>query len=485
MELPYQRYFDATPCYLTVQDREFRLIAANQRFREDFGETDGRRCYQVYKQRSEPCERCPVDRTFRDGLCHDSEEQVRSLAGRDVSVVVYTTPIRDDQGHITAVMEMSTDITEIKILQKQLRESQERYRLLFDAVPCYVSVQDEALRLVDANRQFRDDFGDSLGRPCYEVYKHRREECIPCAVRETFADGLVHHTEEVVTSRSGRTMNVLVYSTPIRDVHGRITRVMEMSTDVTPIRELESKLASLGLLIGSISHGIKGLLTGLDGGIYMVNSGMARDDAARTRQGWEMVRRNVDRIRSLVLDILYYAKDRDPNWEVVSAASVAEDACAAVEPRMREHRVELVRDLDSSAGEIEVDAKAIRALLVNLMDNAVDACRVDRKKAAHSITVRLRGHEDRIDLEVADNGIGMEQETREKVFTLFFSSKGLEGTGLGLFIAGKIAQAHGGHIDVESRPDEGTSFRVTIPRRRHGGTGCGDRSGNGQAEPST
>ncbi len=188
MQLPYERYFDATPCYLTVQDRGFRITAANQRFREDFGETDGRYCYQVYKCRSEPCEKCPVDRTFRDGLCHEGEEQVRSRFGRDVSVVVYTTPIRDEEGNITAVMEMSTDITEIKILQKRLRESQERYRQLFEEVPCYISVQNDALRIVDANRKFREDFGDPFGRYCYEIYKHRSEQCVPCAVQETFAD---------------------------------------------------------------------------------------------------------------------------------------------------------------------------------------------------------------------------------------------------------------------------------------------------------
>ena len=474
MELPYQRYFDATPCYLTVQDREYRIIAANQRFREHFGDIEGRYCYQIYKRRSEPCEKCPVDRTFRDGLSHDDEEEVTNKSGRGVSVIVYTTPVRNEAGDITAVIKMLTDITELKILQKQLRESQERYRLLFEEVPCYISVQDQQLRVVDANRRFRDDFGDLLGRPCYEVYKHRREECVPCAVQETFADGLVHHTEEVVTSRAGAAMNVLVYSAPIRDAQGRITRVMEMSADITPVRELESQLTSLGLLIGSISHGIKGLLTGLDGGIYLVNSGMERNDGARTTRGWEMVRRNVDRIRSLVLDILYYAKDREPNWEMVSAASIAEDVCGVTEPRAREQGVQLRCDVDPEAGAFEADAKAIRALLVNLIDNSIDACRVDRKKPDHQVRVGVRGDGDRIRFEVADNGIGMEQETREKAFTLFFSSKGTEGTGRGLFISNRIAPAHGGTIEVQSQPDQGTCFRVGIPRRRKEAAGSAD-----------
>jgi signal transduction histidine kinase len=71
-----------------------------------------------------------------------------------------------------------------------------------------------------------------------------------------------------------------------------------------------------------------------------------------------------------------------------------------------------------------------------------------------------------VQFEVEDNGIGMDRETQEKVFSLFFSSKGSEGTGLGLFVANKIAAAHGGNIQVESRVDEGTRFIVTIPKTR-------------------
>jgi PAS domain S-box-containing protein len=117
MEDAYRRYFDALPCYVTVQDRDLRLIDANQRFREDFGEIEGRHCYQVYKRRSEKCEVCPVERAFRDGQIHRSEERVTALDGRNVAVLVEASPIRNGDGEIVAVMEMSTDVTEIKDLQ--------------------------------------------------------------------------------------------------------------------------------------------------------------------------------------------------------------------------------------------------------------------------------------------------------------------------------------------------------------------------------
>jgi len=458
-------YFDAIPCYLSVQDREFRIIDANKRFRADFGDIEDRFCYQVYKRRSEKCEVCPVERAFHDGQSHRSEEQVTCLDGRAVSVLVEATPVRDESGEITSVIEISTDITEIMDLERQLRRSQQRYHLLFDEVPCYISIQDLELHIVEANRAFQEDFGSCLGRKCYAAYKHRAEPCVPCPVQETLEDGQPHTREEVVTTQDGRHKNVLVTAAPIRNGQGEVTGVMEMSADITAVRELESRLTSLGLLIGSVSHGLKGMLNGLAGGMYLVDTGFKKSDQTRIDKGWDAVQRNVGRIRSMVSDILYYAKDRVPNWESLPAITLAEEVCDLAAAKARDQNVELVRALDADAGDFEADAQAVRSLLVNLIENSLDACRLDGKKPA-CVTVRLRGSADCVRYEVEDNGIGMDQETREKAFSLFFSSKGTEGTGLGLFIADRIAKAHGGKIELESRTGAGTRFIVELPRKR-------------------
>ena len=466
MELPYKQYFEAVPGYLTVQDRSLRIITANNRFQKDFGKYEGRYCYQVYKHRPEKCEICPVERTFRDGRRYSSEEVVTCLDGTQVSVIVYTKPIRNDAGDIIAVLEMSTDITEIKMLQKQLRESQERYRLLFEEVPCYISIQDKDFNIVDANRMFREDFGDSYGRKCYEVYKRRSEECYPCKVQDTFVDGKLYSHEEVVTSREGEQMNVLVHTAPIKNADGRIKSVMEMSANITQIRQLQSQLTSIGLLISSISHGLKGLLNGLDGGIYLVNSGLEKENQTRLEKGWKIVLRNVNRIRSMVLDILYYAKDREPDWEKLSATDMLDEVYELVESKALEQGVKLLKDIDESADEFEGDHNALRTLLVNLVENSLDACRLDKKKSHHQVKLVLKSHNGNILFEIEDNGIGMDRETREKAFSLFFSSKGGEGTGLGLFISHKIAQSHGGSIKIESEAGNGSRFIVRLPKKQ-------------------
>jgi signal transduction histidine kinase len=168
----------------------------------------------------------------------------------------------------------------------------------------------------------------------------------------------------------------------------------------------------------------------------------------------------------MVSDILYYAKDRVPAWEPLAAVDVAQDVCRLIESRAREHEVRLDTALDLDAGEFEGDAQAVRSLLVNLIENSIDACRLGGNKPEHKVTIRLRGSNDFVQYEVEDNGIGMDRETKEKAFTMFFSSKGMEGTGLGLFIADRITRAHGGTIDLESQPGVGTRFIVHLPRKR-------------------
>ncbi len=469
MDRPRRRFsdkiFDAMPGYLTVQDRDFRIIEANDSFREDFGDFSDRYCYQVYKQRPERCEDCPVARTFADGQKHRSEELVTTLGGKQVSVLVYTTPILDDNGEVSEVIEMSTDITQLKDLQMDIRTSRRKYRQLFEEVPCFISIQDEDLNIIDVNRMHRETFGTGYGRKCYEVYKHRTEVCMPCTVQQTFKDGKSHSHEEVLTSQSGESINVLVHTAPLRNGDGKIDSVIEMGADITVIRELQDKLASVGLLIGTVSHGIKGLLNSLDGGIYLINSGLKKQDTTRVDRGWDMALRNIRRIRSMVMDILYYAKDRDPIWEKISAGEILEDVCKTMTDRAKKLDVELECVVDGT-GDYEGDRQMIRSMLVNFIENAIDACRIDKSKPTHLVKLELHDLDDGIQFIVSDNGVGMDQETREKAFSLFFSSKGAGGTGLGLFIANKIVTSHGGSIRIESEQGEGSRFFVELPRKR-------------------
>ena len=199
--------------------------------------------------------------------------------------------------------------------------------------------------------------------------------------------------------------------------------------------------------------------------MYLVNTGLAKNDRARFEQGWKMVERNITRVRRMVLDLLYYAKDRVPELETIPALAVAEEVCEVMRGKAAEIGIDFRCEMDRNTGDFDADSKAIRSLLINLVENAIDACRVDTKKKNHEVRIRLKGYPEYIEFEVEDNGIGMDQETRERAFSLFFSSKRGSGTGLGLFISNKIAQAHGGEIKIESELNKGTRMIVKLPRK--------------------
>jgi len=237
-----------------------------------------------------------------------------------------------------------------------------------------------------------------------------------------------------------------------------------LETLVREKTELQSHLSSLGLMIGSISHGIKGLLTGLDGGMYLLDSGFAKENRDQIKEGWEVVKLMTERIRKMILDILFYAKERDLKWERVDALSFADEVAAVVESKIKKQGIEFAKDFSPKAGELEIDAGYVHSALINILENAVDACTRDESKKSHKIVFGVREHQDHIVFEVFDDGIGMDTDTRQKLFTPFFSSKGNKGTGLGLFISNKIIEQHGGRIHVKSTTGQGTLFRISIPK---------------------
>lgn len=458
-------YFNEMPCLVSIHDRSLKIVETNQLFKDRLGNKIGGNSWEIYKDFNGLTETCPVGLTFQTGKGQRSRRIITYRDGSELPVIIHTAPIRSKEGELELVLEIAADISEINRLQEQLRTTQQRYEQLFDAVPCYISVQDRDFNLTATNRRFKEDFGDHINSRCHEIYKHRDRPCADCPVARTFEDGQSHQTEIVVTAKSGEQYNVLIWTAPIRNAAGEITQVMEMSTNITQIRQLQDHLSSLGFLISSISHGIKGLLTGLDGGIYLINSGMAKDNKDQIDEGWDVVNMMVDRIRSMVQNILFYAKERELEWEALDVLSFAEDVGLTVAHRIQSHNIQFERNFKTPLGTFEVDSSTMRSALVNIIDNAIEATVETSDKKNHRITFGVRAEGDRIIFDVIDTGTGIDRETREQMFTLFYSSKGHQGTGLGLFIANKIVQQHGGSIQVDSTPGKGSHFRVTIPRR--------------------
>jgi PAS domain S-box-containing protein len=276
--------------------------------------------------------------------------------------------------------------------------------------------------------------------------------------------------ETVIQSKSGENIPVR-FSGTILEEKGKKMGSVAFFQDLREIKRLEmelvrsERLAAIGQTVAGLAHGIKNILHGLKGGSYLVDLGIAKNNTKRLKSGWDMIKRNIGRTSNLVMDLLSYSKEREPEYEACRPNEIANEVCELLAKKARENKIEIVRDFDPSIGEMSMDPRSVHEVLLNLMSNAIDACLFDEdtSKNWQVMLKTARENDSRITFEVTDNGTGMSQEVQQKLFTSFFSTKGHRGTGLGLMVTRKLIEEHDGNIQVSSKPGEGTCFTVQIP----------------------
>ncbi|MDJ0986459.1 MAG: hybrid sensor histidine kinase/response regulator [Desulfobacterales bacterium] len=230
------------------------------------------------------------------------------------------------------------------------------------------------------------------------------------------------------------------------------------------------RLAAVGQTVAGLSHAIKNITGGLKGGAFVLEKGIELNDQKYLMQGWEMIKGNVDKITNLSLDLLNYAKATDLNIEAGDPREPAQEVIDLMRPRAQELGIELVSEFAADLPECDFDTDLICRCLLNLVSNAIDACRNnDPDELGKTVTVRAQKRRGwGVEYQVLDNGCGMTAKTKRKLFQRFFSTKGSEGTGIGLMISKKIVDAHQGIIKVESQEDVGSTFFIKLPKKPNG-----------------
>jgi len=431
----------------------------------------------MYKGRSERCEQCSAADSFADGrtrVRHQVRDKV--INGQQTYDLVRTVPIVLPDGSIPFVIEMTTDITRMKALDEESATIRSWVRNeLWDQVPVRICVIDRDYKIVEANRAFIKAYGEFAGQHCYCVYKGRDEHCLTCDAAESFADGEVRVREEEGLVIDGVQTSYLVRVVPIVLPDGSIPHIIEMSTDITEIKRLSKekmeaeRLAAVGQTVAGLAHGVKNVLMGLEGGMYVFRSGMEKSDSERIFQGWQMLEDNIERITFFVKEFLEFARGRTPTVQLIDPNRVAEK----------------VYDLFHDTAGIPyalMDEEALHSCLSNLVTNAIDACKISDREG-RSISIVTRDQDGMLVFEVADDGTGMDYDVKKKIFTTFFSTKGSDkGTGLGLLTTRKIVQEHGGKVSFDSEPGAGSVFRLEFPRDNLPRPGESEDAGNGETE---
>ncbi|MCL4402242.1 MAG: HAMP domain-containing histidine kinase, partial [Acidobacteria bacterium] len=197
----------------------------------------------------------------------------------------------------------------------------------------------------------------------------------------------------------------------------------------------------------------------------ILDTGLRRGDAGRIADGWQILQRNFEKTTTLVKDFLSFAKGRLPEVRPADLSAIARAVVELYRDAAARNGVELVFEPGEPVREAPLDPSGLETCLTNLVSNGIDAA-VLREEPGGKVIVRTREESGDLVVEVADNGCGMDQEVKGRLFTTFFTTKGGKGTGLGLLTTRKIVQEHGGCIELDSVTGQGSIFRIRLPRRR-------------------
>jgi signal transduction histidine kinase len=225
------------------------------------------------------------------------------------------------------------------------------------------------------------------------------------------------------------------------------------------------RMAAVGQTVSELAHTIKNIANGLKGSIFVLGKGIELDEKEYLLQGWRMVESNVEKIKNLSLDLLNFGKYANLSPRPGDPNGPAAEVVRLSESRARELGVDLTADLSADLPPVPFDAGGIHCCLLNLVGNAVDACRAgaggdaDRRVVVRTLPVPGGG----VEYQVADTGCGMEDDVRRRLFQSFFSTKGTEGTGIGLMVTRRIVDQHQGVIEVRSEKGRGSTFTIRLP----------------------
>jgi signal transduction histidine kinase len=223
------------------------------------------------------------------------------------------------------------------------------------------------------------------------------------------------------------------------------------------------RMAAVGQTVAGISHSIKNIAGGLTGGAFVVEKGFELEDAQYLRQGWHMVRGNVEKIARLSLDLLNYSRSAEIRVQACDPNVPAKEVVELMRPRAEEEGIFLNIRLDRGLKPIHCDPDAVHLALLNLVTNALDACS-QGGRGGPSVSLTTSSPPGwGVEYRVCDTGCGMDARTRQKLFQAFFTTKGSQGTGIGLMMTRNVIDKHGGTITVRSKEGAGTEFIVRLP----------------------
>lgn len=236
------------------------------------------------------------------------------------------------------------------------------------------------------------------------------------------------------------------------------------------------RMAAVGETVSGLAHAIKNIAGSLKGGVFVLDKGLELDNKQYLREGWRMVKENVDKIRNLSMDLLNYGKSAEIRLQISDPNQPPQEVFKLIEPQAKEHGIFLEAKLDPNLEPFLFDSEGIYRCLLTICSNALDSFKaaslmtengdpIERMIEEKRVVIESRKTENwAVEYRISDTGAGMTEKVRDKIFQSFFSTKGAEGTGIGLMMAQKIIKQHHGSIEVKSELGKGATFIIRLPK---------------------
>lgn len=485
--------FDAIPDSVMLLDRQFRIQKINRKTAELLGcsiqELLGRVCYHEFHCTLHPTENCPLIDLFGDGLSHEEEVYVERL-GKYFDITV--SPLTDGNGRVTGAVHVARDITrqrraecarrelmsslEERVAQRteQLRQAYSDLEQIFEvALPLVVVTGDFIVKRV--NRAFCSYFNvrkeQVVGRHCYDLWEgefcHSRE----CSL-ELLRSGAPSVTRYVDgKALQGQMITCSIQSVPYRDTAGGFIGQISSFFDLSERKRVEQrlekvrkqllhveKLNAIGSLSASIAHEFNNPLCG----VLSVLERLHRE-ASLQKIDREMVAialREGERMKRLIVDLQNFNRPTSGRVSRFDLHKALDSMVVFIHKEMSRHSIRLSRKYCSEPVVVEAVEDQVKQVILNLLKNAVEAIGDDGGEISLQTTLL----DTEAELRIEDTGSGINRKDLPRIFEPFFTTKSPQkGTGLGLSVSYGIVKAHGGIIEVESRPGKGTVFILRLP----------------------
>ena len=225
----------------------------------------------------------------------------------------------------------------------------------------------------------------------------------------------------------------------------------------------DKQMVVLGQTIGSISHDIKNILTGFEGSMDLINSGLRDKNLETVTEGVNLLNSSYQRMKEMVLAMVDYSKNRLPELAPKDINNIIQEVVARNEPLYTKRKVKVLLNLDKHLPHVYVDDERIDRMISNLFSNALDA--VYPETGIITLGTEYFPDKEVVHIWVEDNGRGIPPQALDKIFDLFYSTKGTRGSGFGLAIVQKVVNEHNGTIEVSSRVNSGTKFLIKLPAK--------------------